>query len=63
MVAFLLLVIGGLNWLLVGLFHWGIEMITDPISPTLTTIIYVLVGVAAIYELLTHKSSCKDCSA
>ena len=61
MVAFLLLVVGGLNWLLVGLFSWDIGMITDSISPMLTKAVYILVGLSAIYEVLTHKSSCKHC--
>lgn len=56
MVAYLLLIIGGLNWLLIGLFDWGIAEITDPISMMLTKTIYILVGLSAIYELLTYKS-------
>ena len=61
MVAFILLVIGRLNWLLVGLLNWGIDAVTDPISTLLTKAIYVLVGLSAIYMLLTHKASCKEC--
>jgi len=63
MVAFLLLIVGGLNWLLVGVVDWGVANVTDPISPVLTQAIYVLVGLSAIYELLTHKQSCKACTA
>ena len=63
LVAFTLLVVGGLNWLLVGLFDWGIGQLTDPISPVLTQAIYVLVGLSAIYEVVTHKASCKACSS
>jgi uncharacterized membrane protein YuzA (DUF378 family) len=63
MVAFILLVIGGLNWLLIGLFDWGIANLTDPISPVLTQAIYVLVGLSAIYEVVTHKANCRMCAS
>jgi hypothetical protein len=61
LVAFTLLVVGGLNWLLVGLFDWDISMVTDGISPLLTKAIYVLVGLSAIYEVMTHKKNCRAC--
>lgn len=63
MIAFILLVVGGLNWLLVGLFDWGIGTFTDSVSPLLTQAIYVLVGLSAIYEVVTHKSNCKACGS
>lgn len=56
MVAFVLLVVGGLNWLLVGLLDWGIGEITDPISPMLTKAVYILVGLSAIYLVMTKSS-------
>lgn len=62
MVAFILLVVGGLNWLAVGLFDWDISMLVGGMNSMAATVIYVLVGLAAIYELATHKSSCKACS-
>lgn len=58
MVAFILLIIGGLNWLLVGLFDWGIA---DLIGKSLGRIIYILVGLAAIIELVKHKQNCVGC--
>ena len=63
MVAFILLVVGGLNWLAVALFNWELGMLTDSVSPMLTQVVYILVGVAAIYEVLTHKSHCSDCTS
>jgi len=62
MVTFLLLVIGGLNWLLLGLFSWEIGAIFGGSSETVSRIIYVLIGLAAVYELMTHKNSCKACA-
>lgn len=57
-IAFILLVIGGLNWLLIGLFGWGIG---DLVGDLVGRIIYILVGLAAIYEVATHKQNCKQC--
>ena len=62
MIAFILLVIGGLNWLLVGLFHWDIGNIFGGMGAPISRLIYVLVGLAAISELATHKQNCKRCS-
>ena len=61
MLAFVLLVIGGLNWLLVGLFSWDVGMLFGGMDAIVSKIIYVLVGLAAIYEIFVHKSTCKMC--
>lgn len=57
MVTFLLLVVGGLNWLLEA-FNYGIG---NYIPENVAMIIYVLVGLSAIYEAATHFGRCKDC--
>jgi uncharacterized membrane protein YuzA (DUF378 family) len=59
-IAFILLIIGGLNWLAIALFDWGISNITGDGS-TLTKIIYIVVGLSAIVEIINHKSMCKKC--
>ncbi len=59
--TFILLVIGGLNWLLLGLFSWEIGQLFGGQSALISRIIYVLVGLSAIYELATHKGNCKMC--
>jgi len=61
-IAFVLLVIGGLNWLLVGLFNWDIGMIFGGMGAIISRIIYLLVGLSAIYEVATHKSRCMNCN-
>ena len=59
MVTFLLLVIGGLNWLLIGLFNLDVvQYLGDPIA----RIVYILVGLSAVYEFAMHKKTCKTCS-
>jgi uncharacterized membrane protein YuzA (DUF378 family) len=61
MITFLLLVVGGLNWLLVGLFGWDIGNIFGGQAAILSRLVYVLVGISAVYEISIHKSYCKLC--
>lgn len=56
-VAFLLLVVGGLNWLLVGAFEFDLVAMLLGDMSMLSRAVYVLVGLAAIYELVTYKSN------
>ncbi|OGF64776.1 DUF378 domain-containing protein [Candidatus Giovannonibacteria bacterium RIFCSPHIGHO2_01_FULL_45_24] len=60
-VAFTLLLAGGLNWLLVGLFGWDIGAIFGGQGALVSRAIYVLVGLAAISEIVSHKSNCRAC--
>lgn len=62
MVAFLLVVIGGLNWLLVGLFAWDVGQLFGGMDALLSRIVYVLVGLSALVLLFTHKKDCRECS-
>ncbi len=62
MAAFLLVVVGALNWGLVGLFNYNlVESLLGGLG--LVKIVYILVGVSAVYIGVTHKSDCKVCSA
>ena len=61
MLAFILLVVGGLNWLLVGLFAWDIGELFGGQAAMISRIVYILVGLSAIFEIFTHKASCKHC--
>jgi uncharacterized protein len=49
--AYTLLVIGGLNWALIGFFNYN--LISKVFSTDLARIIYSVVGVAALYGLLS----------
>lgn len=62
MVAFVLLVVGGLNWLLVGAFNMNLVATLLGEGSTLTKVVYILVGVSALYEIMTHKGHCSACS-
>jgi uncharacterized membrane protein YuzA (DUF378 family) len=54
--ALILLVIGGLNWLLVGLFDFNlVAAIFGDMSPA-ARVVYVLVGIAAIWTLIASAT-------
>ncbi|MFA5107015.1 MAG: DUF378 domain-containing protein [Patescibacteria group bacterium] len=52
-IAFILLVIGGLNWGLVGIFDYNLVAKIFGDTAVITKIIYILVAVSALYALLT----------
>ncbi len=61
MIAFVLIVIGGLNWGLVGAFNYNlVHAILGSVS-SLERIVYILVGLSAILEAVTHKANCRYC--
>lgn len=62
MVAYILLWVGGLNWGLVGLFQFDLVQAVLGGMPSLANLVYVLVGVSAVYTAFTHMSYCKYCS-
>lgn len=50
--TFILLVIGALNWLLVGLFQYDlVSALFGGVSSILSRIIYTLLGLAGVYGL------------
>lgn len=62
-IAFTLLVIGGLNWLMVGIFKWDVGMLLfGSQEAIISRIVYILVGLSAIAIAATHKKDCKVCS-
>jgi len=68
MVAWILLIVGGLNWLLVGVggfmdSNWNLVSMLLGAWPVVEWLVYVLVGAAAVYELVTHKGRCRECGS
>ena len=57
-IAFVLLVIGGLAWGIIGV---GGPSVVEYLGSTLATIIYILVGLSALLLIFTHKKTCKCC--
>lgn len=52
MIAMILLIVGGLNWGLVGLADINLVTMIFGSVPILVTIVYALVGLAAVYKLV-----------
>lgn len=55
-VAHWLLIIGGLNWLLVGLLGWDIGAVFGGQEAMISRVVYVLVGLSALVSLKPNKS-------
>lgn len=59
--AFTLVIVGALNWGLVALFN--LNLVTAIFGPFgLSQLVYILVGVAAVYIFVTHQHDCMVCS-
>jgi uncharacterized protein len=54
--AAVLLVIGGLNWGLYGLFDLDLVALATGPATTPTQVVYVLVGLAALYQAVSLRS-------
>ncbi len=63
MVAFLLAMVGALNWGLVGLFNFNLVDVLLGSVPAVVRVVYVLVGASAVYLLATHTTYCRYCGS
>ena len=52
LISMILLIIGGINWAIVGIAGYNIVATIFAFAPVVTTIVYVLVGVAALYQIM-----------
>ena len=60
-IPMLLLIVGGINWGLIGLFGFDLVATLFGEMSTLSRIVYVVVGLSALYSLyLSSKMSSKD---
>lgn len=59
-IAWVLLVVGGLNWGLTGVFQFNL---VDAIfgATGLSTLVYALVGLSALWCIFRCKSLCSSC--
>jgi uncharacterized membrane protein YuzA (DUF378 family) len=62
MIAFIIMAVGGLNWLLVGAADLDLVATIFGAGTTLAKAVYIIVGLATVFELLTHKKNCSCCS-
>jgi uncharacterized membrane protein YuzA (DUF378 family) len=60
-VTFILVVVGGINWLILALTGWEVGQLFGGMDAIVSKAIYVLVGLSAIYLAATHKKDCKVC--
>lgn len=61
-ITFVLVIVGALNW---GLYAFGYNLVSMLVGswPVVEQVVYILVGLSAIYLAATHKGDCKTCSA
>ena len=52
-VAYVLVIIGGINWGLVGVFEFNLVDEIFGVGSTISKLIYILVGLSAVYLLYT----------
>ncbi len=62
MVAFSLLIVGGLNWGLWALFNFNLVNTILGSWPTVEKLVYILVGASAVYIASVHLTDCKMCA-
>lgn len=59
--AFLLVVVGAVNWGLVGLLNLNVVNMLFGSVDLLEKLVYVLVGASGVWLVLQHKDDCKTC--
>lgn len=62
MVAFILLVVGGFNWGLYALTGWEIGALFGGMNSLVSKVIYLLVGLSAVWLAITHRKDCRICT-
>lgn len=66
-ITFILAIVGALNWGLVGVSsffgsNWNLVTLLLGSWPVVENIVYVLVGASAVYLVVSHKATCKECT-
>ena len=61
-VTFILVIVGALNWGVYALTGWEIGQVFGGMDATVSMVIYILVGLSAIWLIITHKKECRVCS-
>ena len=57
LITLILIIIGGINWGLVGLFDWNLVAAIFGFSPILLKIVYVVVGLSALWQIMPLTKS------
>lgn len=61
-IALILVIIGGLNWGLIGLFNFNLVSAIFGDMTLLARLVYIVVGVAAIYTIIYLFKAAKLCT-
>jgi uncharacterized membrane protein YuzA (DUF378 family) len=59
-IALILIIVGGINWGLVGLFDFNLVSAIFGIESWFTNLVYILVGLAAIYSFALLRPVTSD---
>lgn len=58
LIATILVIVGGLNWGLVGAFNYDLVATLFATLPIVAKVVYILVGLSAVYLALTSLKIC-----
>ncbi|HEV8601417.1 MAG TPA: DUF378 domain-containing protein [Patescibacteria group bacterium] len=61
MVTFILMAVGALNWGVFAVSGWEIGSLFGGMTATVSKVIYILVGLSAVYEIAMHGKHCRMC--
>jgi len=61
-VAFTLVLVGAVNWGLVGLFNYNLINVFLSSVPGVEKLVYIVVGVAAVWLAVRHGQDCRTCT-
>lgn len=62
LLTYSLVVVGALNWGLVGLLDFNLVNALFGTWPNVEKLVYLLVGASAVYDFAGHMKYCKYCS-
>jgi uncharacterized protein len=57
LITLLLIIIGGVNWLLVGLFGVDLVAAIFGVRSVLANLVYIIVGLSALYQLVPFSAA------
>lgn len=62
LITYSLVIVGAVNWGLVGLLDLNLVNLLLGSWPILEKIAYILVGISVVYDFVAHMKYCKYCS-
>ena len=51
LITLIIIIVGGINWGLVGLFDWNLVSAIFSFSPILLKIVYIIVGLSGLWQI------------